>query len=53
MDQDVDPEPAIFFIDLQDAKKANLNKKISANYFLKVQLHHFSKLKGQKEVTKQ
>jgi hypothetical protein len=26
MNPDVDPEPAIFFIDLQDAKEANLKK---------------------------
>ena len=32
-------------------QKTNLNKKISAYYFLKVLLHHFSKM-SQKEVTK-
>jgi hypothetical protein len=37
----------IFIIDLQDA-----NKSFSAYYFLKVLLHHFSKIKSQKEVTK-
>ena len=47
----MDPDPAIFVIDLQDA-----NKKIfflilffSDYYFLKVHLHHFSKIKSQKE----
>jgi hypothetical protein len=39
----MDPDPAIFVIDLQDA-----NKKL-----LKVHLHHFSKIKSPKEVTKQ
>jgi hypothetical protein len=49
MDPDLDPDPAIFIIDLQDANK----KLISAYYFLKVHLHHFSKIKSQKEVTMQ
>jgi len=39
----MDPDPAIFVIDLQDA---------SAYYFLKVHLHHFSKIKSQKESQK-
>jgi len=46
----MDPDPAFFIIDLQDA-----NKKLncfSTYYFLKVHLHHFSKIKGQKGVTK-
>jgi hypothetical protein len=46
---DPDPDPAIFVIDLQDANK----KLLSAYYLLKVHLHHFSKIKSQKEVTKQ
>jgi hypothetical protein len=33
----MDPDPAIFVIDLQEI------------YFVKVYLHHFSKIKGQKE----
>jgi hypothetical protein len=49
MDPDLDPDPAIFVINLQDANK----KLFSAYYFLKVHLHHFSKIKSQKEVTKQ
>jgi hypothetical protein len=50
----MDPDPSIFTIDLQDAnKKTNLNKKISAYYFLEVLLHNFSKIKSKKEVTKQ
>ncbi len=50
-DQDADPDPAIFVIDLQDATK-NYFKKNSAYYFLKVHSHHFSKIKSPKEVTK-
>jgi hypothetical protein len=33
-DSDPDEDPAIFVIDLQDAKKNNLNKSFSAYYFL-------------------
>jgi hypothetical protein len=47
------PDPAIFNVDLQDAKKKRIKKKsFSAFYFLKVHLHHFSKIKSHKEVTK-
>jgi len=43
-----DPDPAIFVIDLQDAnKQKNFVKKFSDN-FLKVHLHHLSKIKNQK-----
>ena len=53
-DPDADPDPSIFIIDLQDAnKKTNLLKSFPAFYFLKVLLHQFSKMKSQKEVTKQ
>jgi hypothetical protein len=46
----MDPDPSIFVIDLQDAsKKIILNKIFSAYYFLKLHLHHFSKIKSQKE----
>jgi hypothetical protein len=50
----MDPDPAIFVIDLQATNKklGILLKSFSAYYFLKVQLHHFSKIKSQKEVTK-
>jgi hypothetical protein len=34
-------------------QKTNLKKSFPAHYFLKVLLHHFSKIKSQKEVTKQ
>jgi hypothetical protein len=46
----LDPDPAIFVIDLQDASK-NLffNTIFSAFYFLKLNLHHFLKIKSQKE----
>jgi hypothetical protein len=47
---DPDPDPAIFVIDLQDAnKKLIFVKNFSAYYFLKVQLHPFSKIKSKKE----
>jgi hypothetical protein len=53
-DSDADPDPSMFIIDLQDANKKNyFEKSFSAYYFLKVLLHHFSKKKIQKEVTKQ
>ncbi len=47
---DRDPDPAIFVSDLHDG-----NKKFQffSYYFLKVHLHHFSKQKSHKEVTKQ
>jgi hypothetical protein len=46
----LDPDPAIFVIDLQDAsKKLIFNTISSAYHFLKVHLHHFSKKKSQKE----
>jgi hypothetical protein len=46
----MDPDPAIFVIDLQDAsKKLIFNTTFSSYYFLKVHLHHFSKIKSQKE----
>jgi hypothetical protein len=51
---DPDPDPAIFFSDVEDAnKKLYFLKSLSAYYFLKVHLHKFSKIKSQKEVTKQ
>ncbi len=46
----MDPDPAIFVIDLHDAsKKLTFNTIFSACYFLKVHLHYFSKIKSQKE----
>ncbi len=42
----MDPDPAIFVIDLQDAsKKLIFNKNFLAYYFLKLHLHHFYFLK--------
>jgi hypothetical protein len=50
----MDPDPSIFIIDLQDAnKKLTFSKSFPAYYFLKVILHNCSKIKSQKEVTKQ
>jgi hypothetical protein len=49
---DPDPDPAFFVMDLQDASKKLIFGTISsAYYFLKVHLHHCSKIKSQKEVT--
>jgi hypothetical protein len=46
----MDPDPAIFVTDLQDAdKKLVLIFILSAFYFLKVYLHHFLKIKSQNE----
>jgi hypothetical protein len=46
----MDPDPAIFVIDLQNASKKLIFYTIfSAYYFLKVHLHHISKIKSQKE----
>jgi hypothetical protein len=54
LDPEEDADPAIFIIDLQDAnKKLIFNKSFSVYYFLKEHLHHFSKIKSRKEVTKQ
>jgi hypothetical protein len=52
-DSDQDLDPAIFVIDFQDANKKLVLKSFSAYYFLKIHLHHFSKMKSQNEVTKQ
>ncbi len=47
-----DPDPVIFVIDLQD-KKLIFTKRFCAYNYLKVHLHHFSKIKSPKEVAKQ
>ncbi len=47
LDLDSDADPAIFVIDKMPTK-TNLKKSFSAHYFLKVHLHHFSKIKSQK-----
>jgi hypothetical protein len=50
MDPDLAPDPAVCVIDPQGANKKTI---FFAYYFLKVHLHHFSKIKSLKEVTKQ
>jgi len=50
---DADPDPSVFIIDLQDAKKKLLLKSFLAYYFLTVLLHNFSKIKSKKNVIKQ
>ncbi len=42
----VDPDPVIFVLDIQDAKKNYFFLSFSAHYFLKVHLHHFYKIKN-------
>jgi hypothetical protein len=41
----MDPDPAIFVIDLQEANQIFYLFFFSAYYFLKVHLHHFRKKK--------
>ncbi len=52
---DPDQDPAIFVSDLQKANKKLFFHEVFLliRYFLKVHLHHFSKIKCPKEVTKQ
>jgi hypothetical protein len=51
---DPDPIPAIFAIDLKEAnKKLFFLIKLFCLLLLKEHLHHFSKIKSPKEVTKQ
>jgi hypothetical protein len=45
----MDPDPAIFISDFQDANKNSFFFSFSAYYFLKVLLHHFSKIKVKKK----
>jgi hypothetical protein len=42
-DLDADPDPAIFVVDLQDAKKKLIKKSFSAYYFCNVYLHLFQR----------
>jgi hypothetical protein len=52
-DADPDADPSIFITDLQDAiKKLIFLKKFSCILLVKVLVHH-SKIKSQKDVTKQ
>jgi len=46
-------EQRISVIDLRDASKKQIFKKVFLLLLLKVYLHHFSKIKSQKEVRKQ
>jgi hypothetical protein len=49
-DPESDTDPSIFVIDLQDASKKQIFKTIFSAYdFLKLHLHHFPKIKIQKE----
>ncbi len=52
---DLDPDPAIFVVDLQSRRqqKTNFNKKFSAFYFWRNIFLIFQRKKRQKEVTKQ
>ncbi len=52
---DADPDPDIFVSDLHDVTKKLFffSPRFFAYYFLKVHLHNFSKIKSNKEVTKQ
>ncbi len=43
------PDPAIFVIDLQDVSKKLIFEHNFFCYFLKLHLHHFTKIKSQKE----
>ncbi len=53
-DPDADPDPSIFIIDLQDANKKLILKKFSRILlFVGTFTPLFSKIKSQKEVTKQ
>jgi hypothetical protein len=50
----MDPDPAIFVIDLQDAnKKLFFCLILFEGTFTVLTVHHFSKIKSHKEVTKQ
>jgi hypothetical protein len=57
MDPDLDltldlaPDPVVFISDLKDGNY-NFLIKFFANYFLKLHLHHFLKIKSYKEGTK-
>ncbi len=52
-DPDANPDPAIFIIDLQDANKNKFKKKLFCLLLFEGQFISFSKIKSQKEVTKQ
>jgi hypothetical protein len=49
----MDPDPAIFVTDLQDANKELIKKKFFCFLLFNGTFASYSKIKGQKEVTKQ
>jgi hypothetical protein len=49
----VDPDPVIFVIEIQDANKKLINKKIFCGLLLEGTFTPMSKIKSPKEVTKQ
>jgi hypothetical protein len=49
----IDPDPAIFIIDLQDANKNELKKKFFCLLLFEGTFTSFSKIKSPKELTKQ
>jgi hypothetical protein len=46
MDPDANSDPAIFVSELQDSHQEKMFLSFFAYYFLKVHLHHFSKIKN-------
>ncbi len=50
---EMDPDPPIFVIDRQETYKKLIFKKFFCLLLLKLHLHLFSKIKSQKDVTKQ
>jgi hypothetical protein len=50
---DQGPDPAIFVIDLQDANQKTIFSCLLLFESTYVHLHHFLKIKGHKDVTKQ
>jgi hypothetical protein len=50
---DPDPDPAIFVIDLQDGNKNKFLLKVFCLFLFEGAFTSFSKIKSQKEVTKQ
>ncbi len=45
----LDPDPAIFVIDLQDANKKLISKKVFCLLLFEGNFNHFSKIKSQKD----
>ncbi len=53
MEPDSDPDPAIFVIDLKEANKKRILKKIFCLLLFEGRFNHFSKIKSPTEVTNQ